>query len=100
MSKEAINAALDKKAENAKSLGLDYEPAQQELDPLAGNARDDWNDWRDDQGVYPTALNPPERTWVGLTDADFDVLTRGLVKSWVLEHIVRNIEAKLKEKNT
>ena len=26
MSKEAINAALDKKAENAKSLGLDYEP--------------------------------------------------------------------------
>ena len=30
-----------------------------EPDPLAGNARDDWNDWRNDQGVYPTALNPP-----------------------------------------
>lgn len=28
MSKEAINAALDKKAENARELGLDYEPAQ------------------------------------------------------------------------
>ncbi len=27
---EAVSAALDKKAENARQLGLDYEPAQQE----------------------------------------------------------------------
>jgi hypothetical protein len=115
--REALaNEALDKKAENARELGLDYDvksdhrlmeqpaqqepvevkqiaealrqigltlvrtsgsfrvmdlgrieaqttspPAQQELDPLAGDARDDWNDWRDDQGVYPTALNPPAK---------------------------------------
>lgn len=31
MNKETINAALDKKAENARALGLDYEPAQQEF---------------------------------------------------------------------
>ena len=29
---EAVSAALDKKAENARELGLDYEPAQRERD--------------------------------------------------------------------
>ena len=75
--------ALDKKAENARELGLDYEPAQ-------------------DSGVVTAGGFDPrtQRTWVGLTDeelsevynqADWDT-----VSGWEYE---RAIEAKLKERN-
>ena len=74
--KEALaNEALDKMAENARELGLDYEPAQ--------------------------------RTWAGLTDGEVDkmILLMGFPPDWITENaivknIVRNLEAKLKEKNT
>jgi nucleotide-binding universal stress UspA family protein len=71
--KEAVaNEALEKMAENARELGLDYEP--------------------------------PQRTWVGLTDKEIDEL-------WMSHHddfgnalsatdYERAIEAKLKEKNS
>jgi hypothetical protein len=65
------NEALEKMAENARELGLDYEP---EPVPVAVVR---WNDighisWRthvmlsDDTPLYTT---PPQRTWVGLTPA-------------------------------
>jgi hypothetical protein len=43
----------------------------------------------------------PQRTWVGLTEEDYQVLREGVVKQgkpivWMIEQI----EAKLKEKNT
>ena len=72
--------ALQKKAENARELGLNYEP---------------------------------ERTWVGLTDEDFQPMVQKAMVyyGYKPEHstltsgagfyaLVRNIEAKLKEKNT
>ena len=69
------NEALDKMAENARELGLDYEP--------------------------------PQRTWVGLTDGEVDkmILLMGFPPDWITENaivknIVRNLEAKLKEKNS
>ena len=70
--KQALaNEALEKMAENARELGLDYEP--------------------------------PQRTWVGLTDKEIDEL-------WMSHHddfgnalsaidYERAIEAKLKERN-
>ena len=71
---EAVSAALDKKAENARELGLDYEPAQQE--PVAFLVDDDLYypeeiDWESlkEQGhtVAPLYTSPPaQRTWVGL----------------------------------
>ena len=70
--KEALaNEALEKMAENARELGLDYEP--------------------------------PQRTWVGLTDeeikriGDLD-LDSNYFGLWY--DFARAIEAKLKEKNT
>jgi len=102
--------ALDKKAENARELGLDYEPAQQE--PVAyihrqGNhyevserfLSDDEKSrgWTEE----PLYTSPPaQRTWVGLSDeelsevynqADWDT-----VNGWEYE---RAIEAKLRSKN-
>ena len=50
---------------------------------------------------------PPQRTWVGLTDGEVDkmILIMGFPPDWITENaivknIVRNLEAKLKEKNT
>jgi hypothetical protein len=48
-----------------------------------------------------------QRTWVGLTDGEVDkmILLMGFPPDWITENaivknIVRNLEAKLKEKNT
>jgi len=52
-------------------------------------------------------LIPPQRTWVGLTDGEVDkmILLMGFPPDWITENaivknIVRNLETKLKEKNT
>jgi len=52
-------------------------------------------------------LHPPQRTWVGLTDGEVDkmILLMGFPPDWITENaivknIVRNLEAKLKEKNS
>ena len=45
------------------------------------------------------ALAQPEREWVGLTDEDMDFLYPHGSTVWVQE-TVKNIEAKLKDKNT
>ena len=49
----------------------------------------------------------PQRTWVGLTDGEVDkmILLMGFPPDWITENaivknIVRNLEAKLKEKNS
>ena len=73
--KEALaNEALDKMAENARELGLDYEPAQE---PVAwakfsakGNIIDLLSEPDDD--YTPLYTTPPQRTWVGLTDKDWN----------------------------
>ena len=66
------NEALDKKAENARELGLDYEPAQQE--PLTDEQID--------------------RLWSqSLADTEGETYLP-------LREFARAIEAKLKEKNT
>jgi len=77
--KEALaNEALDKMAENARELGLDYEPAQK---PVAWRAwvskfpQGTGSDWvyvtkpimKDSIYNQPLYTTPPQRTWVGLT---------------------------------
>ena len=119
---KSAQQALDKKAENARELGLDYEPAQQE--PVAWmellrEARDNCKASIVEEGISASrkeyridlearltaALNtspPAQRTWVGLTDEEIQT-------EWVLTPqndraegiwFGRRIEAKLKEKNT
>ena len=98
--------ALDKKAENARELGLDYEPAQQE--PVAMH-----EDWYDSNSCGHCGMvgghaktcrhytSPPaQRTWVGLSDLNIDELENNYMKSAQTAHeFLRAIEAKLKEKN-
>jgi hypothetical protein len=97
--KEALaNEALDKMAENARELGLDYEPAQE---PVAwakfsakGNIIDLLSEPDDD--YTPLYTTPPQRTWVGLTDEEM----QDLWDRYAHMEMMRAIEAKLKEKNT
>ena len=118
---ELAQQALDKKAENARELGLDYEPAQQE--PVAWK----WQQapirtaWGDEMVVASIAIDKDhtlslycerdqspkveamfaQRTWVGLTDQEIE---QGCKESWVTEQAWQSAvwwaEAKLKEKNT
>jgi hypothetical protein len=87
------NEALDKMAENARELGLDYEPVCN----------------KDPQGCWNVRCQlgkkckntPAQRTWVGLTNNELQPIAdeyRILFGSWV-EDFARAIEAKLKEKN-
>lgn len=99
------NEALDKKAENARELGLDYEPAQQEpVAYLCENAvGHKYFRWKKPSSTYkPIALyTSPQRTWVGLSDLNIDELENNYMKSAQTAHeFLRAIEAKLKEKNT
>ena len=108
--------ALDKKAENARELGLDYEPAQQE--PVAWREFDgeggyfyrdyymneqyaqEWDQRNPDHKgwVEPLYTSPPaQRTWVSLTDWERDDVLDNYLTD---EGRAQAIEAKLRSKNT
>ena len=61
--------------------------------------------WRKRAVQAAISTKPPQRTWVGLTDEevelywDWEDFQTGAGRSTILE-MVRDIEAKLKEKNT
>ena len=89
--------ALNKKAENARELGLNYEPEPERfLVATIGNwGRVEWAD-----GVFPSLGNklysaPPK--WVGLTDEEVMAIAFNFD---VPSLVIRTVEAKLKEKNT
>jgi hypothetical protein len=90
---ELAQQALDKMAENARELGLDYEPVCN----------------KDPQGCWNVRCQlgkkckntPAQRTWVGLTDEEaFQICVDCgcLSEDWLI--LLDAIEAKLKEKNT
>jgi hypothetical protein len=114
--KEALaNEALDKMAENARELGLDYEPEQE---PVAWRAKNTYEnqegwfyaEWHPD-GLTPQVAEllyttPLQRTWVGLTD-DNNGFELGLASCTFERHDPQSFidgarwaEAKLKAKNT
>ena len=81
---ELAQQALDKKAENARELGLDYGPAQ-------------------DSGIVTAGGFDPrtQRTWVGLTDEEIERVCVPLGAAMLsFTEVARAIEAKLKERNT
>ena len=94
LQKALANEALDKKAENARELGLDYEPAQQE--PVAKHYVDGGH------LIYPKAQRP----WVGLTDEERKRVRNTVGYNQLVtageyaEHVQKATEAKLTEKNT
>ena len=61
----------------------------------------------EEQMIKIKALHEAPRPWVGLTDGEVDkmILLMGFPPDWITENaivknIVRNLEAKLKEKNS
>lgn len=93
--------ALDKKADNARELGLDYEP-----DPVAwvcegfGKEKHNLDYVQDDIDALEigTALYtaPPRKEWVGLTDAELAEFSNMKLGAYDL---CLEVEAKLREKN-
>ena len=86
----AVEQALDKKAENARELGLDYEPEQE---PVAI----EHCIWARNGNTPCPHTSPPQRTWVGLTDEEIDDIYQGVGKNDLM--LVREVEAKLRSKN-
>jgi hypothetical protein len=88
--------ALEKKAENARELGLDYEPLEAKDEPYALEASMFSNDrMKVDPVTGNVSIGTPQRTWVGLTDAEVDQAFTELT----LRKIYQAIEAKLRRKN-
>jgi hypothetical protein len=93
--KEALaNEALEKMAENARELGLDYEPEQPKV--RTGNCLR--------VGVCASEGHKiaPQRTWIGLTDDEILSISADCASSHQHMDIqfARAIEAKLKSKNS
>ena len=98
--------ALEKKAENARQLGLDYyipcctdqtcqkckAAIKPELVCVCGAV------WEGQELIYTT----PQRTWVGLTQDELNMIGDSMRtwNSWTITDVYFAIEAKLKEKNT
>jgi hypothetical protein len=87
--------ALDKKAENARELGLDYEPVAQYSDTVSDGGLDPRN-------KFDTTPPAAKRQWTGLTDEEREGILDREFRQWWSRHdaVCRAIEAKLKEKNT
>ena len=90
--KELKQIALEKKAENARELGLDYEPVQaekQEHEFVCGEC-------------VKCGASIEKREWVALTDEELKPLcdVNHIIFGAYTVDFVRSIEAKLKEKNT
>ena len=108
----AVEQALDKKAENARALGLDYEPVADFDDTQVqtvynilcdadeGKPREEhWEGWKARQ-IVAALTTPPaaQRQWVGLTFEDqTECLSAGVDNGW--RGVMEATEAKLKEKN-
>ena len=103
--KEALaNEALEKMAENARELGLDYEPEQEPVgeivDAIEGAFKCSFTKMLPvGTKLYTT---PPQRTWVGLTDEEILSISADCASSHqhMDIHFARAIEAKLRSKNS
>jgi len=116
---EGVPAMLPKQKEGETFI-VSYEPKLEAKDePVAwisptellvmrGNALGGAKDWRVNVGLKPEDgdvglyTTPPQRTWVGLTDEDLKLLSaewRIVYGAW-MDDFAKDIEAKLKEKNT
>ena len=99
--KEALaNDALEKKAENARELGLNYEPepvawiTEWESKYSSGKILDYIAHTRGEKVEYtPLYTTAPQRTWVGLTDEELREFDVDPIEAKLMI-------AKLKEKNT
>ena len=108
--KQALaNDALEKKAENARELGLDYEPVAYDKTEMNCFVQDLYDKKMQEgkHGHYETMFHvvhqaikkvPPQRTWVGLTDEEILKIYSKPCGSDYIDY-ARAIEANIREKN-
>jgi hypothetical protein len=85
-----------KEAQDKKLAQPEQEPVGQLLENAFGRGQVMWfNKPKDESMLYTT---PPQRTWVGLTDEEIEKVWDSGVRAFPL--LARELEAKLKEKNT
>ena len=96
---------LDKKADNARELGLDYEPEQEPVAWLYnGHLHEcDPSEWAVTD-VTPLYKLPPHKPWVGLTDGEINTIANSPqpideTSSGYVLPFAHAIEARLKEIN-
>ncbi len=76
------NAALDKKAENARELGLDYEPAK-----YSDIVSDGGMDPRNQFDVPPTAQQEPVQDWKALAEEQAETIAKMTSEKYPFAHI-------------
>jgi hypothetical protein len=95
------NEALDRMAENARELGLDYEPDGMHHNKPQKRPQNCGTGYC---SCIECVMEPAQRTWVGLTELEKAEITSLKWWDWEdtfdIEGFIRAIEAKLKEKNT
>ena len=103
---------LDKKAENARELGLDYEPLGNETDNASDIGRGDmykrhfgYTEYglRGDENGKLSIGEIPRKEWVGLTELEQRNIFKDIDwenEDWACLAYARAIEAALREKNT
>jgi hypothetical protein len=89
--------ALDKKAENARELGLDYEPVQDKVTLIQTNVGIGERAMEAYEAAKERTRQSARSAWVGLTDEEIRAC---IASNKYAFEIVRAAEAKLKEKNT
>ena len=90
--------ALDRMAENARELGLDYEPVWG-----SGPTNKDYEDSMRQKRLHQLTSPTAQRTWVALTDEDIRKCSKDVADQGpedCVDRFAYAIEAKLKEKNT
>ena len=121
--REALaDSALDRMAENARELGLDYEPPcktgsqctskcqqceqpAQQQEPVAVYVGETWCGsvvrlYEELPLETPLYTSPPaSKPWVGLTEEEVDECYYWKGRQWTTDELVRHVEAKLREKN-
>ena len=86
--------ALDKKAENARELGLDYEPVWG-----GGPTNKDYEDAMRQRRLHQLTPPPAQRTWVGLSKEDKWEIVQATERD-DRGYVMALVEARLKELNT
>ena len=88
------NEALGRMAENARELGLDYEPDGMHHNKPQKRPQNCGTGYC---SCIECVMEPAQRTWVGLTDEEIDDIYQGVGKNDLM--LVREVEAELRKKN-
>ena len=92
------NEALDKKAENARELGLDYEPDGMHHNKPQKRPQNCGTGYC---SCIECVMEPAQRTWVGLTEDEISLIVAECSLMSPSDHyFAEAIEAKLRSKNT